>query len=105
MHIIDDDDNTDVNHNDTYIQNPNFPSAYDEDNDITYKVNKVSDGLFVTFLQIPNNFSSVRIFQTFASWGWTLNNLLPMLIKMGHVKILWKLQPKVELIHQLSVDH
>ena len=43
--IIDDDDNTDVNQNDTYIQNPNFPSAYDEDNSITYKVNKISDGM------------------------------------------------------------
>jgi len=45
VHIIDDDDDTDVNHNDTYIQNPNFPSAYDEDNGITYKVNKVSDDI------------------------------------------------------------
>ena len=45
VHIIDDDDDTDVNHNDTYIQNPNFPSAYDEDNDINYKVNKVSDDI------------------------------------------------------------
>jgi len=45
VHIIDDDDDTDINHNDTYIQNPNFPSAYDEDNDINYKVNKVSDDI------------------------------------------------------------
>ena len=52
VHIIDDDDNTDVNHNDTYIQNPNFPSAYDEDNGITYKVNKVNDGLLYQFVKI-----------------------------------------------------
>ena len=45
MHIIDNDDDTDVNHNITYIQNPNFPSAYDKDNDINYKVNKVNDDI------------------------------------------------------------
>ena len=57
VHIIDDDDDTDVNHNDTYIQNPNFPSAYDEDNGITYKVNKVSDGLFLQMMFIDECFS------------------------------------------------
>jgi len=59
VHIIDDDDDTDVNHNDTYIQNPNFPSAYDEDNDINYKVNKVSDDicfLRLDFEQFQTNY-------------------------------------------------
>ena len=62
MHIIDDDDDTDVNHNDTYIQNPNFPSAYDEDNDINYKVNKVSDDicyLRLDFEQFQTNLNTV----------------------------------------------
>jgi len=39
--IIDDDDNTDINYNDTYIQNPDYPNSYGEEGTITYKVNKL----------------------------------------------------------------
>ncbi len=33
-----------MNENDTYIQNPGFPTAYGETASVTYTVNKVQDG-------------------------------------------------------------
>jgi len=41
--ILDDDSDTDVNYNDTYIQNPDFPNSYGDEGTITYKVNKVDN--------------------------------------------------------------
>merc|ERR1712086_83206 len=43
--IIDNDDNTDVTHNDTYLQNPDYPSSYGEEGSITYKVSKLDSGI------------------------------------------------------------
>jgi len=43
VQILNDDDDTDVNYNDTYIQNPDYPSAYGDSDSITYKVSKVSN--------------------------------------------------------------
>jgi len=45
VQIIDDDDNTDVNYNDTYIQNPDYPSSYGDEGSITYKVNKLNSDI------------------------------------------------------------
>jgi len=45
VQIIDNDDDTDVTHNDTYIQNPDFPSSYDEEGSITYKVSKLNSDI------------------------------------------------------------
>ena len=42
--IFSDDDNPDINHNETYIQNPDFPSHYGDTDGITYKVNKIDSG-------------------------------------------------------------
>ena len=42
--MISDDDNTDVDYNDTYIQNPDYPSAYGDADSISYKVNKINNG-------------------------------------------------------------
>merc|ERR1712008_306396 len=39
--ILDDDSDTDVNYNDTYIQNPDYPNSYGDEGTITYKVNKI----------------------------------------------------------------
>ena len=39
--ILEDDSDTDVNYNDTYIQNPDYPNSYGEEGTITYKVNKI----------------------------------------------------------------
>eukprot|EP00093_Oithona_nana_P006559 06559.XXX_116884_118935_1 [CDS] Oithona nana genome sequencing. len=39
--MYNDDDKTDVNYNDTYLQNPDYPSAYSETNSISYTINKV----------------------------------------------------------------
>jgi len=41
--MISDDDNTDVDYNDTYIQNPDYPSAYGDADSISYKVNKINN--------------------------------------------------------------
>ena len=35
---------TTVNYNDTYIQNPDFPSAYGSTSTLSYTVNKCSNG-------------------------------------------------------------
>merc|ERR1712156_14566 len=43
--LYDDDSQTQINYNDTYIQNPNYPSTYGESNSITYTVNKCSDDI------------------------------------------------------------
>jgi len=43
--IIDDDSNTDVNYNDTYLQNPDYPSSYGDEGSITYKVNKLDNDI------------------------------------------------------------
>jgi len=41
--ILDDDSDTDINYNDTYIQNPDFPNSYGDEGTITYKVNKIDN--------------------------------------------------------------
>jgi len=43
--IIDEDSNTDVNYNDTYLQNPDYPSSYGDEGSITYKVNKLDSDI------------------------------------------------------------
>jgi len=45
VQIIDNDDDTDVTHNDTYLQNPDFPSSYGEEGSITYKVSKLNSDI------------------------------------------------------------
>ena len=35
---------SDVNYNDTYLQNPDYPSTYSETNSISYTINKVDKG-------------------------------------------------------------
>jgi len=42
---IDDDSDTDVNYNDTYIQNPDYPSSYGDESSITYKVSKIESDI------------------------------------------------------------
>ena len=42
--IINDDDDTDINCNDTYVQNPDFPQSYNDEDTITYKVRKINNG-------------------------------------------------------------
>ena len=37
--MYNDDDKTDVNYNDTYLQNPDYPSVYSETNSLDYTVN------------------------------------------------------------------
>ena len=39
-----DDSKTDVNYNDTYLQNPDFPSTYSETNSLDYTINKLNSG-------------------------------------------------------------
>jgi len=45
VQIIDEDSNTDVNYNDTYLQNPDYPSSYGDEGSITYKVNKLNSDI------------------------------------------------------------
>jgi len=45
VQIIDEDSNTDVNYNDTYLQNPDYPSSYGDEGSITYKVNKLNNDI------------------------------------------------------------
>merc|ERR1719367_1465444 len=45
VQIVDDDSDTDVNYNDTYLQNPDYPSSYGDEGSITYKVNKLSNDI------------------------------------------------------------
>ena len=40
---------TTVNYNDTYIQNPDFPSAYGSSSTLSYTVNKCSNGNIIFF--------------------------------------------------------
>jgi len=42
---LDDDSDTDVNYNDTYLQNPDYPSTYAKDSSITYKVSKLDSDI------------------------------------------------------------
>lgn len=42
--IIKDDDKRDVKYNETYIQNPGFPSAYGKIDALSYTVRKMNDG-------------------------------------------------------------
>ena len=41
----DSDTDTTVNYNDTYLQNPNYPSNYGETNTLSYTINKCSDDI------------------------------------------------------------
>ena len=43
VQIIKDDSDTDVNYNDTYIQNPDYPNSYGDEGTITYKVKKIDN--------------------------------------------------------------
>ena len=43
VQIIKDDSDTDVNYNDTYIQNPDYPNSYGDEGTITYKINKIDN--------------------------------------------------------------
>jgi len=43
VQILKSESDTDINYNDTYIQNPDFPNSYDDEGTITYKVNKVDN--------------------------------------------------------------
>ena len=54
--MYNDDDKTDINYNDTYIQNPDFPSTYSETNSISYTINKVDKGTNSTFFKILENY-------------------------------------------------
>merc|ERR1712018_12809 len=45
VQIVDDDSDTDVNYNDTYLQNPDYPSSYGDEGSITYKVNKINSDI------------------------------------------------------------
>merc|ERR1711971_222689 len=42
---IDDDSDTDVSYNDTYLQNPDYPSSYGDESSITYKVSKLQSDI------------------------------------------------------------
>ena len=44
--LYDSSSDTQISYNDTYIQNPGFPSTYGETNSLSYTVNKCSDGNF-----------------------------------------------------------
>ena len=44
VQIIKDDSDTDVKYNDTYLQNPEYPSSYGDASTITYKVSKLDSG-------------------------------------------------------------
>jgi len=50
VQIIKDDSDTDVNYNDTYLQNPEYPSSYGDASTITYKVTKLDSD--VCFLRL-----------------------------------------------------
>ena len=39
-----DDSTQEVNNNDTYIQNPGFPTVYTDSSGLSYTVNKCKDG-------------------------------------------------------------
>jgi len=45
VQAIDDDSNTDVSYNDTYLQNPDYPSSYADPSSITYKVSKLQSDI------------------------------------------------------------
>jgi len=45
VQILKDDSDTDVNYNDTYIQNPDYPNSYGDEGTITYKVNKLDSSI------------------------------------------------------------
>ena len=61
--IIDDDSNTDVNYNDTYLQNPDYPSSYGDEGSITYKVNKLSSGKYFNCRIFPKPKISKVLYQ------------------------------------------
>ena len=48
------DSNLDVSYNDTYIQNPDYPSTYGGTSSLTYTINKCSNGKlnYIKFLNI-----------------------------------------------------
>ena len=37
--------NSEISFNETYIQNPDFPSNYGEDDDLTYTIKKINNGM------------------------------------------------------------
>ena len=53
--LYDSTSDTTINYNDTYIQNPNYPSVYGDSNALTYTVKKCSDGKAVLFLDLVDN--------------------------------------------------
>ena len=46
-----DDSTQEVNNNDTYIQNPGFPTVYTDSSGLSYTVNKCKDGKYLIVLQ------------------------------------------------------
>ena len=51
--MYNDDDQTDVNYNDTYLQNPDYPSVYSDTNNIDYTINKVDQGKNASLVIAP----------------------------------------------------
>ena len=52
---------TQINYNDTYIQNPGYPSSYGESNSISYTVNKCSDGKERKYFFLKISLQSIKI--------------------------------------------
>lgn len=83
---------TTVNYNDTYLQNPNFPSAYGETSSLSYTINKCSSDIcwlrldFETFQNVgptnseePNGFQCTDTLKVTVSSGQTVPELCGLL--------------------------
>jgi len=58
VQIIKDDSDTDVGYNDTYLQNPEYPSSYGDASTITYKVSKLDSD--ICFLRLDFELFDVK---------------------------------------------
>merc|ERR1711935_51893 len=77
VQILKDDSDTDVNYNDTYIQNPDYPNSYGDEGTITYKVNKIDST--ICFLRLD--------FEQFDVIGMTLGGAGPTCEAGDHIEI------------------
>ena len=78
----DTDSDTTINYNDSYIQNPGYPSTYGATNSLSYTVNKCSDDICWLRLDFET-FSSVAPTDTTEASGYACNDMLTFSVSSG----------------------
>jgi len=76
------DSDTTVNYNDTYLQNPNYPSAYGETNTLTYTINKCSNDICWLRLDFET-FTTVGPTDTEEMAGYTCTDMMTVTTSSG----------------------